>query len=322
MTASDEPDTAQRGMILRNGESDTVSVGKPPEASNATEEEEPVTRIDSVRSATGNAKDSVRHAAEVVAPYAESARDTAVHYAQEAGARLGPKVSNAARQARSSARDGYDQYLVPRLHEARKSVPPEWDKAATEAARRTRKAARKAGEFAAPRIEQAVAEARAAAGPAYEEAAGRSNAALAALRSGVSAEEIEKLARRRDRRCRCGRLAKRLGLVGLLAGGAYAAWRWWDRRANPDWLVEPPAATEVGDRTTKASAHEEPAQGEAAQAEEAGGAGGTGGAGEPERSAQSGTQPGKSDASGTGTGKSGKSGKSGGGKSGATESKK
>ncbi|CAM5331613.1 hypothetical protein STENM327S_01520 [Streptomyces tendae] len=39
----------------------------------ATEEEEPVTRIDSVRAATGSAKDSVLHAAEVVAPYAEHA---------------------------------------------------------------------------------------------------------------------------------------------------------------------------------------------------------------------------------------------------------
>lgn len=220
-----------------------------------------MTRNDSVRTATDNTKDSVRHAAEVVAPYAESAKDTAAHYAQEAGARLGPKVSKAARQARSSAREGYDQYVVPRVHEARKSLPPEWDKAATKAAKRTRKAARKAGDYAAPRIEQAVADARAAAGPAYEEAAGRGNAALTALRSGVSAKEIEKLARRRERRARCGKFARRLGLVGLLAGGAYAAWRWWDKQANPDWLVEPPAATEVGDRTTAASAHAGPAGG-------------------------------------------------------------
>jgi hypothetical protein len=218
-----------------------------------------VTRMDSVRTATESTRDGVRHAAEAVAPYAESARDTAVHYAHEAGARLGPKVSQAARQARSSAREGYGQYVVPRIHEARKSLPPEWDRAATKAAKRTRKAARKAGEYAAPRIEQAVAEARAAATPAYEEATGRGNAALAALRSGVPAKEIEKLARRRDRRARCGKLTKRLGLFGLLAAGAYAAWRWWDKQANPDWLVEPPAATEVGDRTTMASAHVGPA---------------------------------------------------------------
>jgi len=30
-----------------------------------------------------------------------------------------------------------------------------------------------------------------------------------------------------------------------VAGGAFAAWKWWDKQANPDWLVEPPAATEV-----------------------------------------------------------------------------
>ncbi len=34
-----------------------------------------MTRIDSVRAATGSAKDSVLHAAEVVAPYADTAKD-------------------------------------------------------------------------------------------------------------------------------------------------------------------------------------------------------------------------------------------------------
>lgn len=212
-----------------------------------------MTRIDSVRAATGNTKESVRHAAEVVAPYAGSARDTAVHYAHEAGARLGPKVSHAAHQARTSARDGYDQLVVPRIAQARKSLPPELDKAATKAAKRTRKAARKATDYAAPRIESAVADARTASGPVREEAASRSAAAFAALRGQVSAEEIEKLVRRRDRRARRGRLARRLGVLGLLAGGAYAAWRWWDKQANPDWLVEPPEATEVGDRASLSS---------------------------------------------------------------------
>ena len=36
-----------------------------------------MTRIDSVRAATGSAKDSVLHAAEVVAPYADTAKDRA-----------------------------------------------------------------------------------------------------------------------------------------------------------------------------------------------------------------------------------------------------
>jgi hypothetical protein len=212
-----------------------------------------VTRRDTVRAATGNTRESVRHAAEVVAPYAGSARDAAVQYAHEAGARLGPKVSQAARQARTSARDGYDQLVVPRIAKARKSLPPELDKAATKAAKRTRKAARKAADYAAPRVESAVAEARSASGPVRDEAASRGAAAFAALRGQISAKEVEKLMRKRDKRARRGRLARRLGLLGLLAGGAYAAWRWWDKQANPDWLVEPPEATEVGDRAPLSS---------------------------------------------------------------------
>ncbi|NLU69494.1 DUF5324 family protein [Streptomyces sp. HNM0574] len=214
-----------------------------------------MTRKDSVR-ASSTAKDSVRHAAEVVAPYAESARDTAVHYAHEAGARLGPRASRAAHQARCAARDGYDQHVLPRLaqarEQARQNLPHEWEVAAERAARRTRRAARQAGDYAAPRIESALKEAQAAAGPAKEEAAARSAAALAALRGQVSPREIEKLSRRRSRRACTGRALKRAGVLALLAGGCYAAWRWWDKQANPDWLVEPPAATEVGDRDTLA----------------------------------------------------------------------
>jgi hypothetical protein len=42
-------------------------------------------------------------------------------------------------------------------------------------------------------------------------------------------------------------------LAGLLAGGVFAAWKWWDKQANPDWLVEPPAPTEVPDEPRLAS---------------------------------------------------------------------
>ncbi len=38
-------------------------------------------------------------------------------------------------------------------------------------------------------------------------------------------------------------------ILGAVAGGAYAAWKWWDKQANPDWLVEPPAATDVSGST-------------------------------------------------------------------------
>ncbi|MFF0091800.1 DUF5324 family protein [Streptomyces canus] len=196
-----------------------------------------MTRIDSVRAATGSAKDSVLHAAEVVAPYADTAKDKASHYATEARVRLAPKVSQAAEQARVQ----YGAHVAPRLEQARTHVPPKVDHAAHEAAERTRKAARQAADYSRPRIEQAVA----AAGPVRDEATARSTAALAALRGQITPKEVQKLVRKHERRARAGRLAKALAVAGLVAGGAFAAWKWWDKQANPDWLVEPPAATEV-----------------------------------------------------------------------------
>ncbi|GGN03633.1 DUF5324 family protein [Streptomyces fuscichromogenes] len=198
-----------------------------------------MTRKDSVRAATSSAKDSVRHAAEAVAPYADTAKERAAYYAQEARVRLAPVVSQAAEQARVQ----YDARLVPRLELARTHVPPKVDQAAHDAADLTRKAARQAADYSRPRIEQAVA----AAGPVREEATARGAAALAALRGNVSAEDIERLARRNQRRSTCGRAFKAFAVVGVLAGAAFAAWKWWDKQANPDWLVEPPAATEVSD---------------------------------------------------------------------------
>ncbi|MEV0174430.1 DUF5324 family protein [Streptomyces sp. NPDC050803] len=196
-----------------------------------------MTRIDSVRAATGSAKDSVLHAAEVVAPYADTAKDRAAHYAHEARVRIAPKVTLAAEQARVQ----YGAHVAPRLEQARTHVPPKIDHAAHEAAVRTREAARQAADYSMPKLEQAVA----AAGPVRDEATARSIAALAALRGQVTPEEIRKLARQHERRARAGRLAKGLALLGILAGGAFLAWKWWDKQANPDWLVEPPAATEV-----------------------------------------------------------------------------
>ncbi|MET9678969.1 DUF5324 family protein [Streptomyces coeruleorubidus] len=196
-----------------------------------------MTRIDSVRAATGSAKDSVLHAAEVVAPYADTAKDRAAHYAHEARVRLAPKVTQAAGQARVQ----YGAHVQPYLEQARTHVPPKVDQAAQEAAVRTRKAARQAAEYSRPRLEQAVA----AAVPVTTEAAARSVAAMAALRGQVSSKEVQKLIRRQERRARAGRAMKTLVILGAVAGGAFAAWKWWDKQANPDWLVEPPAATEV-----------------------------------------------------------------------------
>ncbi|MFF2651355.1 DUF5324 family protein [Streptomyces sp. NPDC058045] len=201
-----------------------------------------MTRIERVRAATGSAKDSVLHAAEVVAPYADTAKDRAMQYLDEARVRLAPRVAFAAEQARAR----YDSHLAPRIELARTHVPPALD----EAADRARAAAKQAAATSRPRIEQAIA----AAQPVKEELLARRAAAVAAARSGLSARDIEKLVRRRDRRARVGRVVKGMALVGAVAGGAFAAWKWWDRQANPDWLVEPPAATEVPDSPSRLTA--------------------------------------------------------------------
>lgn len=167
-----------------------------------------MTRIDSVRAATGSAKDSVLHAAEVVAPYADTAKDRASHYAHEARVRLAPKVSQAADQARVQ----YDAHVMPRLEQALTYVPPKVDQAAHEAAIRTRQAARQAADYSRPRLEQAVA----ATGPVKDEATARGVAALAALRGQVSPKEIQKLVRKHERRARAYRAAKVLLVVGAL----------------------------------------------------------------------------------------------------------
>jgi hypothetical protein len=208
----------------------------------ATEEEDPVTRKDSVRAATSSAKESVRHAAEVVAPYAETAKDTAAHYAQhyanEARVRVAPKVSKAARQARTQARVQFDTRVAPH-------VPPRVDEAAHRAAVRTRQAARQAADYTKPRVEQAMA----ATQPVREQAMARSVAAVAAVRGQVTVKDIQRIVRKHERRARAGRIARGLAVFGILAGSAFAAWKWWDKQANPDWLVEPPAPTEVPERT-------------------------------------------------------------------------
>src|SRR5690606_24052461 len=142
--------------------------------------------------------------------------------------------------AAGQARVQYGAHIQPYLEQARTHVPPKVDQAAHDAAARTRQAARQAADYSRPRIEQAIA----VAGPATEEAAARSAAALAALRGQVTAQQIQKLVRKQQRRARAGRAAKVIAIAGLVAGGAFAAWKWWDKQANPDWLVEPPAATD------------------------------------------------------------------------------
>lgn len=210
-----------------------------------------MTRKDSVRHAAATAKESVLHAAEVAAPYAGTAKENATHYAahyaDEARSRLAPKVASAADQARETARTQYGAHLAPYVAQAKDSVPPKVTAAAAAAAKRTRQAAHQAAEYAGPRIEHAAAAARAATDPVREEAAARGAATLAVLRGQISPAEIERLIRRHNRRARAGRVAKRLLVVGALAGAGFAAWRWWSRQTNPEWLVEEPSATETAD---------------------------------------------------------------------------
>src|SRR4051812_10637684 len=97
----------------------------------ATEEEVPVTRIDSVRHAADVTKDSVRHAAEVAAPYASTAKQSAVVYGRQAGVY--------GRQAGVLARQQYDARLADKVNQAREqamaAVPPKAAAAMETAAR-------------------------------------------------------------------------------------------------------------------------------------------------------------------------------------------
>ncbi|GAB2574647.1 DUF5324 family protein [Streptomyces capparidis] len=161
------------------------------------------------------AKERVRQAADAVAPYAEGARHSAARAADDARHRLAPTVSALGQ-----------------------STPVQ----------RTRESVRTAADYTLPRVEQAVETARTAAEPVREEAVARGAAAVAALRGQVTPADVEHVVRRRTRRARARRTAGRLLLVGALAAGGYAAWTWWNRQTNPDWLVEAPEPTELSDR--------------------------------------------------------------------------
>lgn len=198
-----------------------------------------MTRKNCARARSGSAKDSVLHAGQALAPYADTARVRAAQYANEARVRLAPVVTQAAGQARAQ----YGAHVAPRLAQATAYVPAKVDSAAREAALKTRLAAQQAVDYSRPVIEQAKANA----GPVRDEAAARSAAALAALKGQVSPKDIQRLVKKRRRRSAVGGFAKKTVMLSLLGAAAYAAWQWWDKQANPDWLVEPPEATEVPD---------------------------------------------------------------------------
>ncbi|TDC73447.1 DUF5324 family protein [Streptomyces hainanensis] len=147
-----------------------------------------------------NGKSGVRHATDLVTPYAAGARRNASQYAQQAGAYVGPRARRVADQARS----GYATQLAPRMERA-----------------------------------------MASAGPAGRQAAARSQAALAVLRGEVTPGDVRSALRRRQRCHAAGRVVRRIGMLGLAAGGAFAAWKWWSGQNDPDWLAEPTPGTEV-----------------------------------------------------------------------------
>jgi hypothetical protein len=121
------------------------------------------------------------------------------------------------------------------------------------AAKRTRKSAKAAAEFTAPKIGTAVAVTRATAGPARDEVVLRGGAALHALRGQVSAADIDRLVRRRLRRQQTGRAFRGLVIAGLAGGAAFAAFKWWSKQSNPDWLVEPSEPTDPFDSRDRAT---------------------------------------------------------------------
>jgi hypothetical protein len=109
-------------------------------------------------------------------------------------------------------------------------------------ARRAAVAAREGyDERLAPRLRQAAV----AAGPAGREARLRSGVAMAALRGDITSRDVRCALRRRERLVRVRRAARRATVLGLVAGGASLAWKWWERQSSPEWLMEPSPATEV-----------------------------------------------------------------------------
>ncbi len=204
----------------------------------ATEEEELVTRIDAAREAAGKTR-------EQLVPYAASARDAAVHYTDEAWLRLAPHIE--------TIEHSVIPRVVPLWEQARANVPPAALEAAGRAAERTVEAAKAAGlsakaaavqarQVAVPAVGSALEEAVQATATAAATARDRGAAALPVLRGQISVAEIEALTAQHAHKGRWTRRFVAVGVIGAVAGGGVAAWKWWQKQSNPDWLVEPPAA--------------------------------------------------------------------------------
>ncbi|MEY9966068.1 hypothetical protein ABIA33_004123 [Streptacidiphilus sp. MAP12-16] len=225
-----------------------------------------MTRIDAAREAAGKTR-------EQIAPYAVGARDAAAHYTDEAWQRLAPRIESAVEQARQAAQiaqSTVDSRVTPRVvplwEQARANVPPSVEDAVGKAAVRTRSAAKaakqsaqaaaaQARETAVPAVSHALDGAVLVTTQAAHTARDRGAAAVPVLLGQVTLADIEALTARRarSRRSRWTRRVLVVGTLGVVAGGGLAAWKWWQKQSNPDWLVEPPA-TDLPPRSTPASA--------------------------------------------------------------------
>ncbi|GGV00429.1 hypothetical protein GCM10010495_09060 [Kitasatospora herbaricolor] len=227
-----------------------------------------MTRLDSARETADKTK-------ETLAPYAATAKDTALHLAGEAKQRMtpaleaiGPKVGETAERAWSgatntarSARTQYDKHLAPQFGQAFSHLPPEAQQNALKAFHRAQEAAlaarlsaaKMAGQTKAtigPKVAQAVEEARSTVVPVAQEAQIRGAAALTALQGHVTASEISDLAAKNAKKEQRNGWATGLAVAGTLAvGSGVIAWQWWRRQSNPEWLIEPPAVQDSPNST-------------------------------------------------------------------------
>ncbi|WP_371498316.1 DUF5324 family protein [Kitasatospora sp. NBC_00374] len=211
-----------------------------------------MTRLDSARETADRTK-------EALAPYAVTAKDTALHYAGEAKQVLGPKAAAAGDRARTgavsaaqAARTQYARHVVPQLEQAFAGLPPHAQQTTLKAVHRAQEAALAARLSAArtteqarttvvPKVTGAVDSARATVGPFAQEAQLRGAAALTALHGNVTAAEISELAAKNIKRQHRHGWATGLAVAGTVAiGSGVLVWHWYRKQSNPEWLVEPP----------------------------------------------------------------------------------
>ncbi|WP_354644999.1 DUF5324 family protein [Kitasatospora camelliae] len=221
--------------------------------------------MDSARETTGRTK-------EALAPYVANARDTALHYADEAKLVIGPYAAQAGAQARSgashaaqTARQQFAVRVAPHLEQAFAGLPPSTQQATLKAVHRAQEAALAAKISATraasqtrstviPKVTDAVDQARATVTPLATEAQTRGAAALTALHGHVTAAEISELAAKNARKEHRNHWATGLAVAGTLAiGTGVLAWQWWRKQSNPEWLVEPPSGPAADGTSTGAT---------------------------------------------------------------------